>query len=476
VTTPQTYENATLLELTSALRARRIGALELVDSAIHAIELGDVAINAIPVRDFDRARDAARAADAAPAADRERRGLLGVPLTVKEALAVDGLPTTWGIKPMRDAIAASDATAVANLKRAGAIILGKSNIAPDLRDWQTQNPIYGRTNNPFDLSRTPGGSSGGAAAAVAARMTALEVGSDIAGSIRIPAAFCGVFGHKPSYGLVSQHGHSIGGQPCAPAIFNVVGPLGRTSADLELALDILSEPDELEGLGSSGLLRPARHQTLKDFRVLCLDAHPGATLDHVIAGTLDRLAGDLQRLGATVEHRWPSAVDLASCFQAYVELLRTEQSRKDYDANAFNLMEAPPPLSAHKWLAAVDVQQRARRCWANLFREWDIILAPCFATSAFQHLAPGPWKDRTLDIDGRAAPYGRQIAWPAIASFGCLPATAFPVDLTAEGLPIGLQAIGPFLEDRTTLSFVRLLEMEERLGSRVASISPAISC
>jgi amidase len=465
MTTPQNYSSATLLELTAALRARHVGALELVDSAIRAIEVGDLDINAVPVRDFDRARDAAKAADAASLADRERRGLLGVPLTVKESLAVEGLPTTWGIRPMRDAIAVSDATAVANLKRAGAIILGKSNVAPDLRDWQTQNPIYGRTNNPFDRSRTPGGSSGGAAAAVAARMTPLEVGSDIGGSIRVPASFCGVFGHKPSYGLVSQHGHSVGGQACAPAIFNVVGPLARSSADLELALDILSAPDELEGWGLAKQSRPARHQKLKDFRILCLDAHPVAALDHAIARTLDQLATDLQRLGATVGRRWPSTVDLASSFQAYVELLRPAQTRENYDANALDLPEKGPPLTAHQWLAGLDVQQRTRQCWAALFQQWDIVLAPCFGTAAFHHLT-GPWKDRTLHIDGQATPYGRQVAWPAIASFGCLPATAFPVDFTAGGLPIGLQAIGPFLEDRTTLAFVRLLEMEQLIRSR----------
>jgi amidase len=145
---------------------------------------------------------------------------------------------------------------------------------------------------------------------------------------------------------------------------------------------------------------------------------------------------------------------------AYVSLLRPAQTREDYDANALGLPEKGPPSTAHQWLAGLDVQQRMRQCWATLFQEWDIVLAPCFGTVAFHHL-PGPWKDTTLDINGQAAPYGRQVAWPAIASFGCLPATAFPADFTADGLPIGLQAIGPFLEDRTTLAFVRLLEKEQ---------------
>lgn len=463
--TPQDCSSATLLELTAALRAGHVGALELVESAIRAIEVRDLDINAVPVRDFDRARDAAKAADAASHIERQRSVLLGVPITVKESLAVEGLPTTWGIKPMREAIAVSDATAVANLKRAGAIILGKSNIASDLRDWQTQNPIYGRTSNPFDRSRTPGGSSGGAAAAVAARMIPLEVGSDIAGSIRIPASFCGVFGHKPSYGLVSQHGHSIGGQARAPAIFNVIGPLARSAADLELALEILSTPDELEGRSLAQQSRPARHQKLKDFRVLCLDAHPVAALDPTIARKLDQLANDLQRLGATVGRQWPSTVDLVSSFRAYVALLSPTQTREDYDANALGLPERGTPSTAYQWLDALDVQHRTRRCWSDLFQDWDIVLAPCFGTVAFHHLS-GPWKDRTLDIAGQSTPYGRQAAWPSIASFGCLPATSFPVDVTADGLPIGLQAIGPFLEDRTALAFVRLLELEQIIKSR----------
>src|SRR6185437_5998887 len=202
------------------------------------IEARDTEINAVVVRDFDRAREAARAADAALARG-ERRPLLGLPMTVKESNNVAGLPTTWGFEPFKDFRASDDAVAVARLRAAGAVILGKTNIPPFLADWQSNNPVYGRTRNPYDLARSPGGSSGGAAAALAARMIPLEFGSDIGGSIRVPAAFCGVYGHKPSFDLVPLRGHQPpGAEGGSGILLAVVGPLARTARDLSLALDV----------------------------------------------------------------------------------------------------------------------------------------------------------------------------------------------------------------------------------------------
>jgi amidase len=268
------YRRAT--ELVEALATGRVSSRELVDGAIARIEALDTKINAVVVRDFAAARAAATAADAALARG-ERRPLLGLPMTLKEQYAVAGLPTTWGKPEFKDWRPAEDALSVARLKAAGAIILGKTNVPLNLADWQSYNAIYGTTNNPWDLTRTPGGSSGGAAAALAAGFVALELGSDIAGSLRTPAHYCGVYAHKPSTDVVPQRG---GGPPGVPPIpfridLAVTGPMARSAADLALELAVLSGPDERwDGIGYRLALPPARHDTLKDFRVLVLDSHP----------------------------------------------------------------------------------------------------------------------------------------------------------------------------------------------------------
>ena len=198
-----TYRSAS--DLIQALATRQISARELLDATITRIEALDPKINAVVVRDFDRAREAADAADAALGRG-ERRPLLGLPMTVKEQFNVAGLPTTWGYPRFRDWRPDVDALAVQRLKAAGAIIIGKTNVPVGLTDWQSYNEVYGTTNNPWDLRRTPGGSSGGAAAALAAGFVPLELGSDIGGSLRAPAHFCGVFSHKPSLDLIPQRG------------------------------------------------------------------------------------------------------------------------------------------------------------------------------------------------------------------------------------------------------------------------------
>src|SRR4051812_45894749 len=231
---------STAADLVRARAAREVSSRELVDAAIARIEALDPKINAVVVRDFDRAKAAADAADAALVRG-ERRPLLGLPMTVKEQFNITGLPTTWGFPRLRDRRADFDALAVTRLKDGGAIILGKTNVPAGLTDWQSFNEVYGTTNNPWDLQRTPGGSSGGAAAALAAGFVPLELGSDIGGSLRCPAHFCGVFAHKPSLDLIPQRGS---GSPEVPPIpfrsdLSVIGPMARSAADLELALGVL---------------------------------------------------------------------------------------------------------------------------------------------------------------------------------------------------------------------------------------------
>jgi amidase len=445
------YSTASAGAMAAALAAREVSSVELCETAIEHIERLDGPINAVVVRDFDRARSAAKQADAALARG-ERRPLLGVPMTVKEAFNVAGLPTTWGLPAARDWIAPTDATGVARLKAAGAVILGKTNVPPMLADWQSDNPIHGRTNHPLDPTRTPGGSSGGGAAAVAAGMVPLEFGSDIGGSIRVPSAFCGLYGHKPSYNLVPQRGHSPPGFDGADPPLNVVGPLARTPDDLMLALGVLAGPGENEEVGYRLDLPAPRHQRLADFRVLIVDSHPLAALDSEIRAALHDLAARLEREGAGVARQSERLPDLAGCQAIYWSILMTTMSRGG----------PPQPglgdsvMSAHAWMNALDAQLEVRRRWAHLFEAFDIVLAPVMGVVAFPH-DQANFNSRIHVIDGVPTPYAAQVAWPGMATLANLPATAMPVGKTEAGLPIGLQAIGPYLEDRTTLAFAQML-------------------
>jgi amidase len=435
-------------ELSAALAARKVSAVELTEAAIGRIEALDGPINAVVVRDFDSARLQAQAADAALAKG-ERRPLLGVPMTVKESHNIAGLPTTWGFEGFKGWIAPKDSVGVTRLKAAGAVILGKTNVPPFLGDWQSANPIYGRTSNPWDLGRTPGGSSGGGAAAVAAGMVPLEFGSDIGGSIRIPAAFCGVYGHKPSYGLVPTRGHSPPGTDGAGIALAVVGPLARTAADLDLALDVLAGPDAEEDKAYRLDLPAARHARLADYRVLILDHHPAAALDDEIAGALHSQADRLATAGVSVVRASALLPDLTQADELYGRMLGTAMSRGG--------PPSPNPVSAHDWMSMLDAQETLRRRWAELFRRFDVVLTPAFGTVAFPHDAGEPGQ-RTLSVNGRPTPYFTQMAWPGLATVANLPATVAPIGISRGGLPIAVQIVGPYLEDRTTIGFAALME------------------
>ncbi len=442
------YATASAGEMAIALTDRTVSAVELCAAAIDRIERLDGAINAVVVRDFDRAREAARAADAALALGKPGP-LLGVPMTVKESFNIAGLPTTWGQVAFKDWIAPTDAVAVSRLKGAGAVILGKTNVPPFLADWQSDNPVYGRTHHPLDPARTPGGSSGGGAAAVASGMVPLELGSDIGGSIRVPAAFCGVFGHKPSYGLVPPRGQAPPGLDGRASPLSVVGPMARTAADLGLALDVLAGPDADEAVGYRLALPGPRHAQIADFRVLTIDEHPSAPLDGEIRNCLHRLASKLEGRGVKVARRSELIPDLAAAHAVYVTLLMTAMSR--------NAPVQPNPLSAHAWMDAQDAQLAVRRQWEELFRSFDVVLAPSFGVVAFPH-DDSEFNERTHLIDGVSTPYGAQVAWPGMATLAHLPATAIPIGRTEAGLPIGAQVIGPYLEDRTTIAFAEMVE------------------
>ncbi|WP_304167144.1 amidase family protein [Phenylobacterium aquaticum] len=441
------YETAT--DLVAALAARAVSSVELTKAAIARIEGLDGPVNAVVVRDFDRALGAAKAADAALARG-EHGALLGLPMTVKESQNVAGLRTSWGTEVFGTWIAPQDSVGVARLKAAGAVVLGKTNVPPFLGDWQSANPIYGRTSNPWDLGRSPGGSSGGAAAALAAGMVPLEFGSDIGGSIRIPAALCGVYGHKPSFDLIPQRGHAPPGTDGGGVDLAVVGPLARSARDLELALGVLAGPEGLDAKGYRLDLAAPRHAALADYNVLVLDHHPLAELDGEVRDALHRLARDLDDQGCEVTHESDLLPNLAEAHELYVRMLTTITSRGG--------PPQPNPLSAEDWMGLMDGQLLFRRRMETLFERFDVVLAPAFGTPAFPHITePNPGA-RVLEVNGRSTSYFAQLAWAGPATLGCLPATAAPIGQSQAGLPIGVQILGGFLEDRTTLAFAGLLE------------------
>jgi amidase len=466
-------------ELVEALATRQISSREAVDSAIARIEALDPKINAVVVRDFDRARAAADAADAALGRG-ERLPLLGVPMTVKEAFNVAGLPTTWGHLKFKDWLPDADALAVQRLKAAGAIILGKTNVPADLGDWQSYNEVYGATNNPWDLTRTPGGSSGGAAAALAAGFVPLELGSDIGGSLRCPAHFCGVFSHKPSLDLIPWRGS---GPPQTPAIpvrvdLAVIGPMARNAADLALELSVVAGPDELrDGIGYKLALPPPRHNALADFRVLVIDNHPLCPTAASITAALDGLADQLAKLGCTVLRTSPKMPDLARMTRNYVELLAAfssadlspdERSRAEALAQALSPDDLSLPsaylrgqtMSHAAWIRTSRIREGLRAAWQTLFEDVDVVVCPPMPTVAFPHDHSSPSWTRQLDIDGKKTPYDNQIAWAGIATSNGLPATTMPIGHSDNGLPIGVQIIGSYLDDNTTITFAGLVERE----------------
>ncbi|MDQ0382949.1 amidase [Amycolatopsis thermophila] len=464
--------------LAAALRAGQVSSTELTEEAIARIEREDKAVNAICVPDFDRARAAARAADRARALG-EERPLLGIPVTVKESYNVAGLPTSWGMPQHRDFVPSEDAVQVSRLKAAGAVVLGKTNVPVGLQDIQTFNEIYGTTNNPWDHDRTAGGSSGGSAAALACGFGALSIGSDLAGSLRTPAHFCGIYAHKPTLGLAAPRGMVAPPGPALPVDLDlaVVGPMARTARDLTLLLDVMAGPDPLTlGKAHHVALPPARHERLNDFRVLVVDKHPLLPTGAAVRAGVHRVAAALTDGGARVEWRSRLLPDLADAATLYMQLLISGASARfpvddeqlrarvagssadDRSLDAVRLRAMV--FSHHDWLEANSRRELHRHAWRQLFAEFDAVVCPITPTPAFPHdRSPNPM-ERRIDIDGAEYPYFDQLVWAGVATMPGLPATAIPAGRSPEGLPVGVQLIGPMFEDRTPLRLAELLEQE----------------
>jgi amidase len=468
---------ATTVELRAALAAGKISAIEATDHIIARIEALDQPINAVIVRDFDRAREAARKADAALARG-EQRPLLGIPMVIKESFDIAGLPTTWGIPDFKDWVAKEDALCITRLKAAGAVILGKTNVPLLLGEWQSYNEIYGTTSNPWDLKRTPGGSSGGSSAALAAGFGPLSFGSDIGGSLRTPAHYCGVYAHKPTLNVIPPRGHRIPNTVQRESDLAVVGPMARSAADLDLALAVTAGPDEeANGIAYRLALPAPRHARLQDFRVLMIDEHPSLPTAHAVRAALRQLAERLAKAGVKVVHTSPLLPNLGESAKLYMRLLlaalaerwpadtyadalATAEALSSDDHSLFAERSRGAVLSHREWAAADMARIKLRQQWSALFREWDVVLCPSMSTPAFPHDHSTPMSERVIDIDGKQFPYFDQLVWPEIATTPGLPATAVPIALSETGLPIGMQIVGPLFEDRTPIAFAGLIERE----------------
>ncbi len=466
------YADATTLA--AAIKDKQISAVELLELYIARIEQYDDQINAVVVRDFERARVAARAADDVLAAGEACGALHGVPMTIKEAYDIEGLATTWGIPEFRNNIAHRDADSVTRLKQAGAVFFGKTNVPFELADFQSFNEVYGTTNNPWDLGRTPGGSSGGSSAALAAGLTALEAGSDIGGSIRNPAHFCGIYGHKPTWGIVSDQGHALPGQ-LMPADIAVVGPMARSAADLALSMDIVAGAGRTDRAGWQLHLPRPQKTSLDQFRIAILPTHELAPVEAEVADRVAHIGETLARLGATVSDVALPDVDLAASLETYYSLLwgvmsagmpeevkaqhrqlRTQLGTQRSIADGLTYYS----VQEHgEWLAHSNQRFHLRQAWQAFFDDWDILICPQTATVAFPH-DQGDYFGRSLTVDNAQQDYFQQIFWAGTITVAHLPSTVFPTGLSRGGLPIGLQAVGAEYNDYITIDFARLLAQE----------------
>ena len=467
-------------ELARRIRRKELSSLELLDHYLDRIaRLGGStggAINAVPVLDAERARARARAADAALARSEAWGPLHGLPMTVKESFNVSGLPTTYGHAAYAHNIASSDAVVVQRLQAAGAVIFGKTNVPAALADWQSFNPVYGTTGNPWDTTRTPGGSSGGSAAALAAGFTGLELGSDIGASIRNPAHYCGVWGHKPTWGVLPQTGHEL--TPWATADhfdIAVVGPLARSAYDLALAMDVLAAPLEmLTPMGRVPLAWRDRGTPPRRCRVAVLYDDGQAEVDASVQAALRDLVAFLRSEGVVVtEDARP--VDSAESHRIYIHLLRAATGSHDDDAayataqaraGQYAVDDPSYPArhfrgntSSHRAWVQVDEQRaRLRQQWAAFFEQHDLLICPTATTPAFKHNQLGERWERMIPVNGHTQPSTDALFWAGYPGIVGLPATAIPLGLSPDGLPVGAQIVGPAFADPECLRFAQWVE------------------
>jgi amidase len=469
---PVTTVFATAGQLANAVRTKQISAAELINMTFEQVDRNNPALNAIIWEFRAQAIARARQADDALARGKVNGPLHGVPVTIKESFAYQGSPNTWGLPPLKDAISPRTAVAVERLESAGAIVIGKTNVPVMLGDWQSYNPIHGTTNNPWDVTRTPGGSTGGGAAAVAAGMGALTIGSDLSGSMRIPAHFCGIFAHKPSLGLVSTDGFQPGpwdGSPGYPMDLSVVGPMARSARDLALALTVLGGADGDEATAWTWRMPAPRHTRLEDFRVGYVLDDKAAPVGRDLGMVYERVLSELGKAGAKIEQGWPAGIDpqaqmktlnylLGALVTAEMDPAQRQRARERLAKNPDDTFAAAAVEPHARWLHETQRRLACRMLWQRYFETHDVFLLPPSVTAAFPHDHSEPMDKRVIEVSGAKRPYVQDLPyWIGPATLAGLPATVGPVGRTRGGLPVGLQIVGPMWEDGTAIEFAALL-------------------
>jgi len=445
----------TATELTAAIRRREIGSRELLDLYLDRIDRLGGTVNAVVTLDADRARVAAAAADEATAratSSDELGPLHGLPTTIKDAIATEGIRSTGGAVELADHVPAADAPAVARLKAAGAIVFGKTNLPRWSGDLQTYNEMFGTTTNPWDPERAPGGSSGGAGAAVAAGFTSFEVGTDIAGSVRIPSHFCGVFGLKPSYGLIPQRGyldHVHGGT--TDADINVFGPLARGADDLDLLLGVLAGPEPRRAPAWRVELPEPKGTTLADYRIGVWLDDPACPVESTYGAVLGTAVERLAAAGARIDEAHPP-VELADQLGLFYQLIGPAMAPSLPDDVADTV--AGPHAA---WLRAQVARERYKDLWAGWFEDYDLLLCPVTPTPAIRHQQEGELMERRLVIDGVDRAYVEEVMWTGLIGLVELPSAVPPIGRTTEGLPVGVQVVAPYLHDRDAIRAAGLI-------------------
>jgi amidase len=466
--------------LTARLRRRELSSRELVELYLDRIDRLNPVLNAVVTLDAERARMEAAAADEAAARGEVLGPLHGLPVTVKDSIETASLRTTCGAPELAGHVPRRDATAVARLRAAGAVVLGKTNTPAWASDAQTDNPVFGRTNNPWDLARSPGGSSGGPAAAVAAGLTGLDLGSDLGGSIRMPAGYCGVYGLRPSFGVVPAQGH-VPPPPGSRTALDMctLGPLARGADDLGLALDVIAGPDDAHAPAWRLELPPARADRLSGYRIAAwLDdaVHP---VDAAVLDVLTAAVAALRRDGVKVDdHAGP--VDLAESARLFQRLIQpfvgTALDDPTFaELSALAATDARTPRAcwardvtapARAWAFSHERRLEVTAAWARMFRDYDVLLCPVTPTTAIEHDATPDEDQRRITVNGAAVGYWEQVRWVQALSIAHLPVATVPVGLSCTGLPVGVQVVGPFLGDRT------VVDVASRLAATLGGYRP----
>jgi amidase len=461
------------VELAAGIRAGDMSSRDVLEGYLARIEKHNAPLNAVVTIDADRARLEADAADAAVAHGAPLGLLHGVPMTVKDQFPTAGMRTTIGMARLANFVPTHDAVPVARLRAAGAVIFGKTNMAEGGVDVQTRNPVFGTTSNPWDLARTPGGSSGGSAVALATGLTALELGGDIGGSIRNPAHYCGVFGHKSSYRIIADPRDPDAGPGFRTELdIATPGPLARSARDLDLALAVMAGPEPAEAVGWHLQLPPPRRESLTGYRIAAWLDDPDCPTEPDVLGALDAAVAAWRAAGATIDERARPGFRLADAFRHYERLLfatlvhglpftNVPGARflgplgSSFPGDSQVARMATGASMRHgEWILADEARLEYRRAWQQFFLDYDALLcpaSPCVAPLHNRRFGNAIMFRRLESATGRSRPYMDQLVWAGAVGMAYLPATVAPVGLSPQGLPVGVQIVGPYLEDRTCI-------------------------